>query len=59
MWIEVKSPDNPKGPTDGQIHRMNQIKEAGGIVFVARSLAQVQKELEDIGPKGTSTTEGT
>jgi hypothetical protein len=48
VWIEVKSPDNPKGPTDVQLHRMDQIRSAGGVVILARSLAQVKEALLDI-----------
>jgi hypothetical protein len=51
VWIEVKSPDNPKGPTDVQLYRMAQIEAAGGIVIVARSLAQVQERLEQLGTR--------
>jgi len=49
VWIEVKSPDNPKGPTPVQLARMKQIEEAGGIVIVARSLAHVKERLADLG----------
>lgn len=48
VWIEVKSPSNKVGPTPNQIRRMNQIEEAGGIVFVAKSLANVKARLEQL-----------
>lgn len=51
VWIEVKSPDNPKGPTPVQLARIEQIRAAGGIVIVARSLAQVKEELGKLGPR--------
>jgi hypothetical protein len=48
VWIEVKSPSNKRGPTPNQVLRMEQIKEAGGIVFVAKSLAQVKERLASL-----------
>lgn len=48
VYIEVKSPDNKKGPTAQQQLRMDQIRAAGGIAFEARSLAKVKEELSKL-----------
>jgi hypothetical protein len=48
VWIEVKSPSNKRGPTPNQLQRMKQIEAAGGIVFVARSLANVKARLREL-----------
>jgi hypothetical protein len=41
--IEVKDPNNPKGPTPYQELFMDKIKRAGGEAYVVRSLAEVKE----------------
>lgn len=41
--LEVKTPQNRKGPTLYQIVFMKKIKAAGGKAFVVRSLADVKR----------------
>jgi hypothetical protein len=48
VGIEVKRPSARKRTTLNQEHRMAQIRQAGGIAFVACSLSEVKKELNCI-----------
>lgn len=50
--IEVKSPDGRHPVSKRQEAELARIRRAGGLAFVARSVRDVDRELESLRPKG-------